>query len=463
MPIRVRLALIVAAGLTVLLLATGWAFLHQLRGSLTASIDSSLWTRRHALLTNLSLHATPVAFSGTQLLNSRDQVIVHSTDDVHGSLITKAELERARDGPIWLYSGGGGEPSARLLAFPLPAGAPASVAVVSSSLGLLDAAVTHVEQGFLIGGPVIVLGGAFVAWLLAGASLRPVERMRRQAAAATADGTAPVLDVPGTRDELAALAATMNDLLGRLREALARERSFVADAGHELRTPLSILRMELELAGRPNRTRAELAAAISSAAEETERLTRLAEALLLLAHDSSRSVVRRELDVRAVLERAVSGFASRVGAPGIEVSVSPEGLMASWDEDRIRQVLSNLIDNALRYSPPDQAVTVSARGFPGRVVVSVRDRGPGFEPDFLPHAFERFTRADAARASSSGGAGLGLSIVSVIAAAHGGRASARNDAGGGAVVEVEIPEDVRTHTPAASPSQGSSGTLRANP
>ena len=455
MPLRLRLALIVAAGLTVLLVGSGFAFVHQLRASLTASIDFSLLSQRNALFATLRqqgpyrrAHVAAFLPSGTQLLTAGGAVAVRSNEDIddtgYGPLLTPAQVGQARRGPLWLTSSYPGvQDQLRVLAFPLGSGHPAAVGVVSSSMTLLDAAVDHVEEGFLFGGPFVVVGGAIAGWLLAGAALRPVERMRRQAARATADGGGPVLDVPATRDEIAALARTLNGLLGRLRSAVARERSFVADAGHELRTPLSILRTEMELAGKPNRTREELAAAVQSAAEETDRLARVAEALLLLAREQDDRFLRRErVDVRAMLEAGTAGMATRARdrRAQIELEVSPPGLTAAWDEDLMRQVLSNLVDNALRYGQAKGTVRVIASGFAGRVVLRVQDDGPGFPDEFLPHAFERFRRADTARSSAEGGAGLGLAIVSLIATAHGGRARAANLPGRGAEVAVEIPE-----------------------
>lgn len=463
MQLRLRLALIVAAGLTVLLVGTGFAYVRQLHGSLTASIDTSLWNQRHALLVGLRQQAAggghrkataEVLPSQAQLLTAGGTVAVRSTSDdddaVHPPMLTVAQVLSARRGPLWLTRSfpGAEQPRLRLLAFPVPGQTPAVVAVVASPTALLDEAVNHVEEGFLFAGPVIVIGGAFAGWLLAGAALRPVERMRRQAAAATVDGSVPVLDVPRTRDEIAALAATMNELLGRLRAAVLRERSFVADAGHELRTPLAILRTELELASKPHRTRDELTTAVGSAAEETDRLARLTEALLLLAREGDDTFLRRErVDVRAVLAAGSAGFQRRAQVAGTEIRlcVEPAGLVATWDQNMIRQVVSNLVDNALRYGKAGGTVQVGAAGFAGRVVLRVTDDGPGFPAEFLPHAFERFSRADPARSSAHGGAGLGLSIVDVIATAHGGRATVRNLPGGGAEVRADLPEPAGWH------------------
>lgn len=463
MPLRIRLALIAAIGLAAVLVGTGFAFMHLLRDNLTATIDTSLWSRRNALLATLRQQpqlagsrraASAVLQSGTQLFTARGTLAAQSTADVDDTgtapLLTPAQVAVARRGSIWLTTTHTSAPNpVRVLAFPLPPTTGDAVGVVSESMAVVNQAVDHVEAGFLFGGPIVVVGGAFAAWLLAGAALRPVEQMRRQAASATVHDSDLVLDVPATRDEIAALAQTLNAMLGRLRAAFARERAFVANAGHELRTPLAVLRTELELAGKPSRTREELIAAVHAAAEETDRLARLTEGLLLLAREQDERFLHRErVAVHAVLEAAAAGFAVRAQErhARLLVEVRPDDLTATWDQDLVRQVVANLVDNALRYGcsadheRPASVIRVTAAGFAGRVVLCVRDDGPGFPKDFLPHAFEQFSRADTARSSAGGGAGLGLSIVELITRVHGGQARVANLPEGGAEITVEIPE-----------------------
>jgi hypothetical protein len=294
--------------------------------------------------------------------------------------------------------------------------------------------------------------------LLAGAALRPVERMRRQAADISDRDTGRRLAVPPTRDEIAALGATINDLLARMQEALERERSFVADAGHELRTPLAILRAELELAARPGRSRDELVDAVSHAGVETDRLIRLAEDLLLLARaDNAQPFLRPvPLVLPELLGAAARGAEAHAAAQGVTVAVhTPAELTVVADPDRLRQAVDNLLDNATRHAPSGSVVeiTATANGT-GMIVVEVADRGPGFPVEFLPDAFERFHRADAARTRDGGGTGLGLSIVQAITEAHGGHASVGNRPGGGATVTLELP-DTDGGSPLAGRAMGS--------
>jgi signal transduction histidine kinase len=244
--------------------------------------------------------------------------------------------------------------------------------------------------------------------------------------------------VPPARDEMARLGDTLNEMLGRLEAALTRERSFVSDASHELRTPLAILRTELELALRGESTKEELEDAVRSAAEETDRLNQLADDLLVIARsDQGRLPVRpAALDAGEVLADVAHRFAARARAERRPMRCEPvDGMPLEADPARLDQALANMVDNALRHGRGE--VILSAARSDGRVELHVRDHGPGFPPDFLPDAFERFSRADEAR--SRGGTGLGLAITDAVARAHGGVARAANHDGGGADVWLELP------------------------
>ena len=323
-------------------------------------------------------------------------------------------------------------------------------------LEAFDRTQRDVTRELVFAGLVFVAVAGLGGYGLARAALSPVERLRREVASVSARDPAPGLQVPRTRDEIAALAATMNELLARLRDALARQRSLVADASHELRTPFAVLRGELELAGRPGRSREELAAAVDRAGEETARLARITEQLLFLARsDEDRIRPRLErTNISALLTGSAEHAAARAHEAGVTLRVeAPADLVAEVDPDRIREAVDNLVDNALRFAPAGTPVVLAARADGPRLVIEVRDAGPGFPAEFLPHAFERFARPDSGRARSDGGAGLGLAIVNAIALAHGGRPTARDLPDGGAVVALELPE----------PGGGRSGTSWSGP
>ncbi|MFI5846033.1 sensor histidine kinase [Catenuloplanes sp. NPDC051500] len=303
-------------------------------------------------------------------------------------------------------------------------------------LAALDAAEHHLVVTVVAGGAIAVALCGLGGWLATAAALRPVERLRRSVAALPDHGAGQAVAIPRTRDEIAALAHTLNALLERVSRARTREQRLVADASHELRTPLTVLRMELELADRPGRTREELAGAVTRASAEAARIARLAEDLLLLARaDGDEAFCRPVRQPIAPILTAAAGRDRR-----LIVDVTPPDLTAAVDADRLRQALDNLLDNAARVTPDDGQITVRAVTHNHDLVITVRDEGPGF-PDELPpaEAFGRFRRADSARARDTGGTGLGLAIVRSIALAHGGDADAVNNQGGGATVRLRLP------------------------
>jgi signal transduction histidine kinase len=226
-------------------------------------------------------------------------------------------------------------------------------------------------------------------------------------------------------------------MLARLRRSVDRERRFVADASHELRTPVAVLTTELEAALRAPDLGPEARESVIAAVEESHHLARLAEDLLVLARAAEgRLPVRPEpLDARAALEGARARVADRADARGRAIRVeAPAGLVVTADPLRLRQALGNLVDNALRHG--DGEVVLSARAAGDGVEIDVADSGPGVAPAIGDRAFERFTRDDTARGER--GAGLGLAIVRAIAEAHGGRA-AIVPAPRGARVRVSLP------------------------
>jgi two-component system OmpR family sensor kinase len=300
---------------------------------------------------------------------------------------------------------------------------------------------------------------SLLGYAVATLALSSVESMRRRAQHISLGEPGQRLPVPRANDELARLARTLNEMLGRNETAFQRERTFVADASHELRSPLAILRAELDVALVGESSHEELKHAVSSAAEEADRLSRLAEDLLMLAEADQGSLpIRREpIDIAQSLERLKERFAQRArAAGGAIVTRAPHGLRMRADPLRLEQALGNLLDNALRHGAHTVVVQAERRG--RTVELKVSDDGPGFPPQFIRGAFERFTRAD--RTRTTGGAGLGLSIVRSIARAHGGEAHVSNAAGGGATVWLSIPDSLIDE--AASPKESFPRAARAN-
>jgi signal transduction histidine kinase len=456
MPVRVRVAVAFTAVMAVLLGATGLFLYLRMGSALDTTLDRGLRTRA-ADLTALVQQAdsglaearkSPLADRGENLAEIVDRRgrVVDAPPALRGrAVLTAAEVRRAAHStilvehprsPLTLH-----EPDrVRLLATPVTAEGRRLIVVVGASLEANEDTQRKLGGLLLIGFPIALLIASLAGYGAAAGALRPVELMRRRAREIQASRPGRRLPVPPARDEVARLGETLNEMLGRLEGAFARERAFVSDASHELRTPLTILKGELELALRDARDVDAFRVAVASAAEETDRLVQLAEDLLVIARlDQGRVPVRREdVAVVDVLEAVQRRFASRAREQDAVVGVdAPDDMVAAVDRARVEQALGNLLDNALRHG--GRGIELAVVQADGRLELHVRDDGHGFDEGFITRAFERFTRADAAR--GRGGAGLGLAIASAIAEAHGGRARAANRPDGGADVWIELPTE----------------------
>jgi signal transduction histidine kinase len=391
LPIRVRLTLAFAAA-TALVLAAAAAFVYvQLRAGLDESIDDALAAR-----------AATVARTGDAAAG-----LTGDAEDGFAVVIGGDRAGAAR-GPIERVSGDRDVPgidgTVRVLA--------RGDVVVGQSLDDRDEVLAGLIAAFAIGGPLAIVLASLLGYALAGSAMRPVEAMRRRAAAGDER-----LPLPVAHDEIHRLGETLNELLARLRGSIEHERRFVADASHELRTPLAVLKTELEAALRDP----EPHPAISKAIEEVDRLSQLAEDLLVLARSEEGELpVRPEtMRVRPLLDGVRDRFADRATRAGRAILVEDGDVTISADPLRLRQALGNLVDNALRHGAGD--VVLRAAPDDGGVTLEVSDGGAGFAPDIAGRAFERFARGDVAR--TRGGTGLGLAIVRAIAEAHGGQAT----------------------------------------
>jgi signal transduction histidine kinase len=442
MPIRFKLALISMGVMSLVMIGTGLFLYLRFEDELDTSIDQALSSRAVAAAvlsqrTDDSLIRELAREEGFGELVSRDGHVLRATPPVNRNLIPAKLLGPAGRGTVYfeLKHIDGVSKHARLIARPVRPGGP--IIVAGTTLKERERANESLTRALVIGVPIALLLASAAAITLIGLALRPVEQMRSRAATISAGEAGARLPLPEAQDEIRRLGETLNAMLARLQNAYARERAFVADASHELRTPLAILKAELELASRGERTNDQLQAAVTSAAEEVDRLTRLAEDLLVLARaDESGLPVRPQSQPLEPLVRQVADtFAGRAGSDERAIDVELAGdLEAPVDSERIRQALANLVDNALAHGAGN--VRLSARQVNGSVELHVQDEGPGFPDAFIAHAFERFTRGDAAR--GRGGTGLGLAIVDAIARGHGGSAHVRNT-GSGSDVWLELP------------------------
>jgi heavy metal sensor kinase len=450
-PIRLRVAGAFAVAMAIVLAATGWFLYARLDSHLSLALDRSLRLRASDLADVVGESGQPLANANgapfveageafAQLLDERGRVLDGTPSLRRGTLLSPPELEQALNGPLLATrpSVPGLDEPARLLARPVEKHGQRYVLVVGATRGDVTDALSSLRDELLIGFPVALALATIAGYVLAGLSLRPVESMRRRAAEISAETPGERLPVPPTQDELQRLGDTLNEMLSRIEEAFERERDFVADAGHELRTPLALLRMELELALRHAESAEELREAVRASSEEVDRLTHLAEDLLLIARsDRGKLPLQLEtLEATELIDTVATRFEWRAQETGRPLrTVGSPGLRVRGDRLRLEQALANLVENALRYGSGE--VRLSAASSDGLVELHVTDEGSGFPPRFIDRAFERFARADEARSGES--AGLGLSIVQMIAEAHGGTAHVANNGGGGADAWIVLP------------------------
>jgi heavy metal sensor kinase len=455
-PIRLKLALTFAGMMIVLFGVLSLLLYIQFAAGLDAGIKSSLETRAADLSAvasesdqQLSKHPQLPEGSGgfAQILTPSGQVLASTSDLGDRALLSAGQLSRALRGHVDVNEG----ERVQLLAY-RPAHASTNVLVVGVSTAERDSALASLQRLLFIGGPIALLIACFAGYVVAARALGPVETMRRRAARMCGFGSDERLPVPAARDEIQRLGETLNEMLARLEDVVERGRAFVAGASHELRTPLTILQLELDEALSGDRSDEELRDAIGSAREEVRRLTSLAEDLLVIAQSDHQRlpIISERFEVHRAMRVIAERYSHLEGQAGRTVRVEPESeVFIEADVARLDQALSNMVHNALRFGEGPVIMRASKRD--GLVELHVLDRGPGFSPEFLPHAFERFSRADPAR--SRGGTGLGLAIVRAIAEAHGGLVEAENRPGGGAHVWLTLPVVVDSaYTLAAEPA-----------
>ena len=452
LPIRLRVTAAFALAMAAVLAGSGVFLYLRLESHLALSLDRELQQRAQDLAALVRQPRASLAGdsegrfvepgeSYAQLLTPGGRVLDASRPLGRAPLLSPAELRRVRAAPVYLdkLTVPGLDEGSRLLATTVRRTGGQVVLVVGTTRQNDVETLASFRDELLIAGPAALLLACAAGYLLAGLSLRQVESMRVRAAAISAETPGERLPIPPTGDELERLGATLNEMLARLEAALERERDFVADAGHELRTPLALLRTELELALHQAQTAEELREAVRASSHEAERLSQLAEDLLLIARaDRGRLPLRIEpLELDALFAAVRSRFEWRAHELGktISATAAPD-LRVEGDRLRLEQALGNLVDNALRYGGNE--IVLRAAVSDGYLELHVTDDGQGLPEAFLPRAFERFTRADAAR-GSAGGSGLGLSIVATIAKSHNGSASVAAATTGGADAWVSLP------------------------
>jgi signal transduction histidine kinase len=471
--LRTRIVLLGVLGLSAGLALGGITLLTALGVAIDRTADAEAAKTAQAIvkLIEEDVLPDPVPVAGTevrvQVVDAQRRVMKASIDAdrltpmLHPDEFTRALAgERIRidgvrigiDGPVLIVPASTGT------------GEKQQVVLVAKSMDDLFRSAGYVRTALLVAFPLLVLALAVVGWRVVGVTLRPVEELRRGAEEITGGGRAGRLPVPASRDEIHRLALTLNDMLHRLDAARARQRAFVADAAHELRSPLASMRVQLEVAQRlPDDT--DWPAFIDDLMVDADRLSRLVDDLLLLARaDDSAEAARRTAPVE--LGELLTDLTGRY--PAVVFTPPSEQFWVDGDADALRRAVANLLDNASRHARSTVGLTIATdtagpagvigtagpagvigtagpagvtgtEGAGRRYLIAVTDDGPGIPAADRERVFDRFTRLDDARASDAGGSGLGLAIVREVVRLHHGTVTLTDAPVSGLRAEIRLP------------------------
>jgi heavy metal sensor kinase len=311
----------------------------------------------------------------------------------------------------------------------------------------LNEVLDNLFSNFLILAPIAIFLSIGLGWFLANKSLKPVDEMSKTARDITAQNLNQTIPHSGVNDELGRLALTFNEMIARLRSSFDQIKQFSIDASHELRTPLTIMRGEMELALHSEKSPQEYRRVIASNLEETIRMSAIVENLLTLSKaDLGRVEIQHEVvPLHEVIRDLYEDGEVLAEKKNIKVTLeNVDEVNVPGDKVRIRQLLLNLIDNAIKYTPENGSVSLSLKHLNGMATVSVCDTGIGIPTQEIPKIFDRFYRVDKARSRAMGGSGLGLSIAKWIVDAHGGKIEVRSEIHRGSTFTVYLPANLPT-------------------
>jgi heavy metal sensor kinase len=454
MPIRLRMTLLVAGLLVLVVAAVGVFVVVRLRSDLVDSIDRNLAPAARQIAvgyeregiaefrdTSASLLAGERAAS--QVLDRRGSVVTDWGGAAGAKpLLSGDALREGLDAPLTPHTlkvEGAGR--FRVASRPVTRHGQREVVVTAVSTAPVDRSVRRVTTLLLLALPVALVLTALGAWWLAGRALRPIDQMTATAAAIDAGRLEGRVAETGTRDEVGRLAETLNAMLARVEEGVAEQRRLVADASHELRTPLAAMRSELDVSLRLDDLSPAARAVLESVRDDVDALARTVANLLTLAKVDAGELglERQRVDLHGLADAVVAGIAPVAEGKDVVIVVEGGPAPASGDARALSQVIRNLVENAIDYSPAGGRVDLRTEMTDGVAQVAVLDRGPGVPPEARERIFERFYRADPSRSRQTGGSGLGLAIARELVEAQGGRLWVDDRDGGGAAFRLELP------------------------
>jgi heavy metal sensor kinase len=455
LPIRVRMTAWYVALLALIIAAVGAFLVVRMHADLVAAMDARLdqggdqvAVGYHAEGRSEARDVSATVLSGdaaaSQVLTPTRRVVVSYGDRVATApMLAPGELSRVLAGrrvrrTVTL---GAGREHFRIVARATTRGIYPRVVVVGESLATVDRSVHRLLMLLLLACPAAVAATAVGGWWLARRSLRPIHRLIADAGRIGIDRLDERLPVPGTGDEVAQLAATLNTMIGRIEAGVDEQRRLVADASHELRTPLAAMRAELDVSLRADDLDPQAQDVLRSTREEVDRLSHTVDGLLTLARadQGALDLQVHPLDLAVVAGDTVERLRELARVSDVRLEARLEPAPARGDAAWLGQAVANLVDNAIKFSPAGTTVTVSTATEADEAIVRVLDAGPGIPTDAREHVFDRFRRVDASRTRATGGSGIGLSIVREIARAHGGRAWTEPGPGRGSLFVLAVP------------------------
>jgi signal transduction histidine kinase len=451
--IRFRTTALATLAVAVALAASGVALVYVSRAGLRDSVQAAAETRAQdiAVLAEQDLLPVPLPGRGdalvAQVVGGNDRVLSWTADiEGEGPLggerleagqqITR-DITQADAGDSQAQGGAFGEDRALLVARGVSTPNGTVTVIVVASLGVVDRSIGVFQNVLLIVLPLILAVTAVIVWLLTGRALAPVEGIRLRAAEISASEPGRRVPVPASTDEVHRLALTINEMLDRLEDSAERQRRFVGDASHELRSPVAAVQTMLDVA-QLHPGSVDVPTLLEDVRRENARLEGLTHDMLMLARHAERAIDTGTLsvDLERVLADEIVSASARSAVPVLLEATGP--LMVVGDRAQLGRVLRNLLDNALRHAESTVWVDAGVEG--ADVVMQVSDDGVGIAEADQERVFERFVRLDEGRARADGGAGLGLAVCRALIEAHGGSVRVVDPLRGGATLEVRLPK-----------------------